>query len=130
MRRTWIFQSRTCPSACSLGLRWRNETSELPLQKPSKSNRRAILKVGSDDLHPNGQTRRRLADRSGGSRQTASRSWIRPDKASIGVRIGPTVDVELPRLERLGMVVRERRNSSRWIEYDVELAEQRAPLLL
>jgi hypothetical protein len=62
---------------------WGHEAAELPFKKLGKRNRRAMLQVRSDDLHPNRQTCSGPIDPNGGCREAAGGCGIGPDEAPI-----------------------------------------------
>ena len=59
------------------------KTTELPLKKFGKGDRRAILKTRSDDLHPDRQTRGRTVDRRRGCWEAAGGGRVRPQKTRV-----------------------------------------------
>src|SRR5258708_33486619 len=71
---------------------WRHEAAERLLQQLRELDRRGILEIGPDDLHPDRQPGLRTADRRHGRRQSGAGDGRRPDD---GVDIGLALAVDL-----------------------------------
>lgn len=61
----------------------RRETAELPFKKFSKSDRRAVFEIRSEDLCPDRQTGRRTIDRRRARWEAARGGRVRPNKTRI-----------------------------------------------
>ena len=105
---------------------WRHEAAERLLQQLRELDRRGVLEIGPDDLHPDRQPALRPPDRRHGRRQAGAGGGTGPyDVVDVGLALA--VDVEVAGA-RLGMIVLERHGRHWRAEHDVELLEQRRPL--
>jgi hypothetical protein len=111
-----------------LSKRRRDEAAEFALEQRGKGQRRAVLEIGSDDLHTDRQAGFAAPDRHHGGRQPEQGRDARPhDLVGIGER--PAVDIEPPPAHFDRVVVGKGRCRHRRAQHDVEFREQGAPAL-
>src|SRR5262249_1342113 len=110
--------------------RRRYEAPELSFNQFSKSDRRMILEIGSDDLNTDWQSGRRMTNRRNGGREAASGGRVHPHVKCVVVGMRFAINFDVPRLNRQRMVMRESWNGCRRVENDIPFTKEPAPLLL
>src|SRR5262249_60392659 len=104
-------RSSDAEDRCGVPLRRGYEASALAFKKLGKRDCSAILKIGPDNLHADWQAQRRAINGNGGCRGTAGGCGGGPHEARIVVGVRSTIDLQMPRLERLPIGAREREDN-------------------
>src|SRR5215472_6527961 len=106
----------------------RHKTAELTLDHPGESDRRAILQIGSNDLHPDRQAAFTVVDRSHRSRQPAECRDAGPyDLVSVGNLL--PVDIEPAISLVFDVVMGKSRGRHCRAQHHVEFLEEFLPCL-